>query len=285
MNHFSKYHGLGNDFIMVDLRSSGLEDLKPWRAWAKQVTKRGHGIGADGVILATEHPRDNRLQMTVINGDGSVPEMCGNGLRCFIHFAVRELGYSTSKLQIHTGAGLLESTWKHPDGGEDFSVTVNMGNPSMSPPLIPFSPSTNPALFDGTDEPHQVIAVTMGNPHGVIFTDSPRDRVWMKRFALSLEASDWFPEGVNTGFALLKGSDIQLTVHERGCGFTEACGTGACAALVAAVSSGRVPAGQPTLVHLPGGALSLTWDGPETPVWMTGPSAFIFSGESELPMP
>ena len=282
MTQFSKYHGLGNDFILVDCQQEGRSSLTRWKEWSAQVTRRGHSIGADGVLVATRNAEDGNLEMTVYNADGSQPEMCGNGLRCFVHFAVRELGETRDTFSVHTDAGLLETSWRAELKRERLQVTVNMGLPVLEPIDVPAVQVQNPTIHLLNNEPLAVHAVSMGNPHGVIFLDGAKPMSWMKETALALEGSGVFPEGVNTGFANVSGDRMSLVVHERGCGFTEACGTGACAAVVAAIQDGTLPREKWIEVSLPGGTLEIRWRGRGHSVEMTGPSEFVYAGQTPL---
>lgn len=270
---FAKFHGLGNDFIVVDENAMRSIQRKDWRAFAKRICRRGHDVGADGILIHSkpEAPGRAAARMTVINADGSIPEMCGNGLRCFVHALVEREVLENSVNVIQTDAGLLETRWTRTPS--DFQVTVDMGPPRAIQP---------PVRLQVGSHTWTVHPVSMGNPHGVMFLNAPRDKDSYSRLAASMEALACFPEGVNAGFATPTPSGLQLVVHERGCGFTEACGTGACAAVVAAIQNGIVEAGVPVPVELPGGQLTIQWDGDSHGVWMTGPSECVFTGQTYL---
>jgi diaminopimelate epimerase len=269
---FTKYEGLGNDFIVVDAdRAAG---LSPTQAVA--LCDRHRGVGADGVLLVDT--RGPRPSMRVINADGSVPEMCGNGIRC-VALHLRRQGAGAAML-IDTDAGphACEVRSDAAAGHADALVTVAMRPGTLVPERIPVLASTPmiDAPFEIEGETLHLTAVSMGNPHAVSFDD-----VGERRLALgpAVGRDRRFPRGVNVGFARQLGrAQLELKVFERGSGWTQACGTGACAAAIAAVETGRAPRGEPIEVRLPGGALSITVGAPDQPVSMTGPARHVFDG-------
>lgn len=271
---FYKYEGLGNDFLIVEREALGGAQLSEERAIA--LCDRHRGVGGDGVlILDLESPR-----MDVINSDGSVPEMCGNGIRCAaLHFA-RRAGESALEVSIDTLAGPHACLVVNGVGAE--SVAVQMAPPSLMPRDIPLS-SKEPWLDHPLAVGGQTLrlsGVSMGNPHAVTFDD-----VGDARFELgpAIQSDPHFPEGVNVGFVSeLNGSSMRLDVLERGAGWTQACGTGACAAAVAAVETGRAQRQEPISVRLPGGTLIITVGAPGETVLMQGPARFVFLGETEI---
>ncbi len=262
---FSKYEGLGNDFIVVD--GSAQVDAEQ----AVQLCDRHRGIGADGVLIVNA----SAPSMEVINADGSVPEMCGNGLRCVVWHLVREGHFERgAEHQIQTGAG-PHLAKLHGDG----DVEIWMSAPTLEPKEIPVA-ADGPRV----DSPIEVVgrtlaftAVGMGNPHAVIFDEISRDE--RLEYGPQVQAHQWFPAGVNVGFARMVDGAIELHVLERGAGWTQACGTGACAAAVAAVETGRAERGVPIRVELPGGALTIVVGEPGERVRMRGPARHVFDGE------
>lgn len=278
---FSKYHGLGNDFILMDCRDAGSPPATDWIHRLTEKMRRRHGIGADGVLLLQEHPSDGNLSMTVINSDGTQPEMCGNGLRCFVHYAVRELGVSDSPLFVHTGSGLLRTEWDERENG-DFWVTVSMGAPIFELAKVPTLLPTNPGPLLVNSETVELHSVSMGNPHALLFSPTPPELSWMQSVADAVETSGLYPEGVNLGFVSLVDGEVLLRVHERGCGFTEACGTGACAAVAALSRAGHLAQDTPIPVLLPGGRLEITWSSHDNQLSMKGPSQWVFTGRTSL---
>jgi diaminopimelate epimerase len=257
--HFWKYHGLGNDFVVVE----GGAPMAPGRAVA--ICDRHRGIGADGVLGILPARDGGAARMHIFNPDGSVAAMCGNGIRCVArHLA--ETRALDGEIVIETDSGPRTCTvHRGPDGVD--SVTVEMGR----------------ARIEGTQEfvvgveRVRTLRVSMGNPHAVIL-DGP-DAARAGVLGPAIEAL--VPGGVNVGFGQAAGSSVDLVVWERGAGLTEACGTGACAAAVAALHEGRLDGSGPVTVRLPGGALEITV-GPDLAVRMKGPAEKVFEGETAL---
>jgi len=271
---FYKYEGLGNDFLIIEREALGGVRLSTERAIA--LCDRHRGVGGDGVlVLDVESPR-----MDVINSDGSVPEMCGNGIRCAALHLARRAGESVLEVSIDTLAGSHACLVVNSAGAE--SVAVQMAPPSLMPCDLPLS-SDKPWLDHPLEVGGQALrlsGVSMGNPHVVTF-----DEVGDARFELgaAIQGDPHFPEGVNAGFVSeLEGSSMRLDVLERGAGWTQACGTGACAAAVAAVETGRAQREEPISVRLPGGTLMITVGAPGETVLMQGPARFVFQGETDL---
>lgn len=258
---FDKYEGLGNDFVIVE-RSSLKDALSPDEARA--LCDRHLGVGADGVLW-TGLDR-GRPFMRVINADGSTAEMCGNGLRCVALYLVRRGLVKEQAFEVDTDAGPHHV--RVIDASLAGRVEVSMRAPS-------FEASDVPMLID-----HELLegvrgtAVSMGNPHFVIF-DTPVS----ERLAALIQGDPRFRESVNVGFAEMKDPrHMTLRVYERGVGFTRACGTGACAAVAAAIETGRAARGVVIEVSLPGGKLEIVVPGPRERVLMTGPARHVFSG-------
>ncbi len=276
---FAKYEGLGNDFILVDAHSwqPGLPALDA--ATAKNWCDRHFGIGGDGVLLTGLN--NGRPFMRVINADGSEPEMCGNGLRCVALYLVQRGLMRDTSFEIDTGAGVHHVSVAV--RGEQGQVRV-----AMRPASLDAAEVLEAGRGEHLDRPFDVDGLTMsfsmvsmGNPHAVTFDD-----VEGKVDALGprIERDPRFRAGANVGFASLRAEDvIDLRVWERGCGFTLACGTGACAAAVAAVETGRAPRHRALTVNLPGGPLSIRVGERGTPVEMTGPARRVFEGQIAWP--
>ena len=259
---FWKYHGLGNDFVLVE---GPLMDP----ARAQRVCDRRRGIGADGVVTILP-PRTSgaAVEMHIYNPDGSVAEMCGNAVRCLARHLAETRGLD-GRIRIDTGAGTKECTLHRGAGGAVTAVSVEMG----------------PARLEGEQdfriggESLHAVRVSMGNPHAVIFDAAPsRERA----AALGPSIERAVDGGVNVGFARAAAGAIDLVVWERGAGLTDACGTGACAAAVAAVRRGDARPGTPVEVRLPGGALQITVGDDLARVTMKGPAERVFAGETEL---
>ena len=268
-----KYHGLGNDFIVLDRRVVGLDiDSK----WAQALCDRRRGVGADGVL--TLLPSDGgAARMVVHNADGSVPEMCGNGLRCAVKFLVDHAAQKPEVLSVETGAGLLSCKVRY-SGGLASEIEVDMGPARLVAPHLPSAHSGTPfvaAALEGFPGLRGT-AVSMGNPHLVLFS-TPLEAA--TSLGPRLEVSPLFPERTNVGFARLREGGMDLVVWERGSGLTQACGTGACAAVAAAVYEGRLAPGAWHEVRLPGGALQISVPADLSQVLMRGPADFAFAFE------
>ena len=282
---FSKYEGLGNDFIVVEAAAGTLLE-------AQQVARlcdRHRGVGADGVLFVSES--DGVPRMEVINADGSVPEMCGNGIRCVALHLVRTGRCSARELSIDTAAGLHDCrvlSARESDGGDELDgvdgveVEVAMRAASLVPAEIGLAaelPWIDAALRVGDATLH-VTAVSMGNPHAVTFDDVGARAAQLGPL---LGKHPSFARGVNAGFASVQGEGrLSLAVYERGAGWTEACGTGACAAAVAAVETGRAARNTPLRVQLPGGPLTIFVPAAGERVLMTGPARHVFDGSVTL---
>ncbi|MFW5875841.1 MAG: diaminopimelate epimerase [Myxococcota bacterium] len=273
---FAKYEGLGNDFVLIDAESPSDVVLDGPQMVA--LCDRHLGVGADGVILTGV--REGRPFMRVHNADGSTPEMCGNGIRCVALHLVRTGRVPERQFFIDTDAGPHHC--KVVPSEETATVEVRMRPATLVPsevPVLAEAPVVDaPMEFDGAEV--RVTAVSMGNPHAVVFDD-----VGDRRRALGprIETDPRFPARANVGFAHLdREGGLTLHVWERGAGWTRACGTGACAAAVAAVETGRIPRGEPIAVKLPGGTLTITVPAPGEPVRMDGPARHVFDGSMTL---
>jgi diaminopimelate epimerase len=265
---FDKIEGLGNDFIVVDASLTPTLD--------RHVCDRHRGVGADGVLFVDT----KRKSMRVMNADGSTPEMCGNGIRCVMLWLARRGLVSVGEtLAIDTDAGLHGCTLLALDG-DQACVRVAMRPYSMDPEAALVKSET--PLLDAdfrVDDSRRVIGtyVSMGNPHFVMF-DAAAQKA--DTVAPAIERHPSFPSHVNVGLAEVLGPrSISLRVFERGVGYTEACGTGACAAAAAAVETGRMMRGEPIEVRVPGGTLEIVVGDRGTPVLMTGPARYVFRGE------
>lgn len=301
---FSKVEGLGNDFVVVDLRPGqpGAEarEALTTPATVRVVCDRNFGVGADGVLAILPGDQGD-ARMRVLNADGSEAEMCGNGIRCVAKVLFEDdPGLRRSPLRIDTGAGLLECAVEAQDG-QVSSVAVEMGRPRLSRAEIPMGgPPGELAVRSRitlADTDFVFTAVSMGNPHVVIFVDDPTAdlRALATTFGPKIENAPLFPKRTNVEFARIRGQEIDLVVWERGCGITLACGTGACATVVAAYLEGRLPGNVETPVNLPGGTLFITVatesSGPGDTVnlsprgvRMRGPARRVFTANLNLPV-
>ena len=272
---FTKMHGLGNDFVVLDATRAPLALSV---AQLRHLADRRFGIGCDQ-ILQVEPPRSagTDFYYRIFNADGGEVEQCGNGARCFVRF-VHDSGLtSATEIRVGTASGVIVPRLE-PDG----LVTVNMGAPVFEPARIPFSAAqaaTTYRLEVGARRV-EINALSMGNPHAVQFVDDVDTAPVVAEGAL-IEQHASFPKRVNAGFVqVLDRTHVRLRVYERGAGETLACGTGACAAVVAGIQRGLLDAR--VAVATRGGELSILWEGEGRPVMMTGPAVTVFSGEIEL---
>jgi diaminopimelate epimerase len=283
---FTKMHGAGNDFVVIDAISQHI-DFTP--AQWKQLADRRFGVGADQMLVverATTPGCDFRYR--IYNNDGGEVEQCGNGARAFVKF-VAEKGLSTQRrIAVETLSGVIA-----PRLEDDGSVTVDMGAPVLAPADVPFDAEGLAGVAEGSDllwplvlelagdkETVLVSVVSMGNPHAVQVVDDV-DTAPVELTGPLIEHHPRFPRRVNAGFMqLLSRQHVRLRVFERGAGETLACGTGACAAVVSGIRRGLLDS--PVRVDARGGQLSIAWDGPGQPVLLTGPAMTVFEGEIEI---
>ncbi|KAM6592331.1 hypothetical protein CsatA_000034 [Cannabis sativa] len=284
--HFVKYQGLGNDFILVDNRDSSEPRVTPEQA--VKLCDRNFGIGGDGVIFAMPGINGTDYTMRIFNSDGSEPEMCGNGVRCFARF-IAELENLQGKhsFTVHTGAGLII-----PELQDDGQVKVDMGEPVLKASDVPTRLPANKdqsvvkSDIDVNGETWSVTCVSMGNPHCVTFGKKGGQALQVDELNLAdigpkFEHHEMFPARTNTEFVqVFSPSHVKMRVWERGAGATLACGTGACAVVVAAVLEGR--AGRNCTVDLPGGPLQIEWREEDNHIYMTGPAEVAFYGSVQL---
>lgn len=272
---FSKMHGAGNDYIYIDATRTTPENLPDL---ARKMSDVHFGIGSDGLVaIMLSDVADFRMRM--FNSDGSEAEMCGNASRCIGKY-VYDLGLTDkTEVSLETLAG-IKILHLHVSDGRVDAVTVDMGEPVLSPDKVPVLSSNCEAKVAETEiiagKPYAITAVSMGNPHAVIFTDRITDEMVLGEGPV-LEKADIFPRKANIEFArVIDPSTIEMRVWERGTGETLACGTGACATAVAAVLNGLT--GRKVDIRLRGGVLSIDWDENTGHVMMTGPAEFICDG-------
>ncbi|AGI48379.1 diaminopimelate epimerase [Thermoplasmatales archaeon BRNA1] len=276
---FWKYHGIGNDFIVLDCISDPVP-VDP--AWCEQVCDRHFGIGADGVLYILPGEKGTDITMRIINADSSEAEMCGNGIRCVAKHAADTGLVSGDEFTIMTGRGVLKAkVRKDPEDDYVSFVQIDMGAPILDGRQVPVD-------FDGRfiDQPFECDgvkfrgnAVSMGNPHFITFSDISDEDV--RRLGPQLEKHPFFPRKTNVEFARVKDGKIEITVYERGAAWTLACGTGACATTVAAALNKLVPFDEPIDVRLPGGWLKITADSKLRYVLMEGPAELVYTGETD----
>ena len=269
---FTKMHGAGNDFVVIDAISQPVDLTTAQVRW---IADRHFGVGCDQLLLVERPTRnDADFRYRIFNADGSEVEQCGNGARCFVRF-VHDHGLTQQReIRVETAAGLI-----FPRLEDDGRVTVNMGAPRFEPADIPFVAEqralTYPLEVNGTTV--DISALSMGNPHAVQIVDNV-DTAPVAETGAAIEHHPRFPKRVNAGFMqIIDRGHIRLRVFERGAGETLACGTGACAAVVAGISRGLL---QPKVdVSTHGGILTIEWAGGGNPVWLTGPTVNVFEAE------
>ncbi len=272
---FSKMHGLGNDFVIIDAIN---QRVKLNTHQIRRIADRRRGIGCDQLLLVetAQQPRA-QFRYRIFNADGREVEQCGNGARCFAKF-VRDKGLTAAqRFPVETKAGLIELIIR-----EDGQVSVEMGVPRLEPEEIPFQATVRAQCYalSVAGETLQIGAVSMGNPHAVL--EVPHvDSAPVTKLGPQIEAHRRFPNHVNVGFMeIVDRSRIRLRVFERGVGETLACGSGACAAVVVGRIQGKLD--ETVSVELRGGDLMVSWVGEHQPVLMTGPATFVFEGKIDL---
>ena len=271
MIKFWKYHGIGNDFVLIE----NMDLMVPMDAeFVRDVCNRHFGVGADGILYVMPGVNTD-ITMRILNADGSEAEMCGNGIRCVARYAYEHKLVNKSEFTIHTLAGDL--TAKIIDSDE-FMVEINMGAPILNCPDIPMDCKgkfINKTLeIDGFKLTGN--AVSMGNPHFITFDELSEEKV--EELGPKLESHTVFPRRTNVEFAKVRDGKIYIRVYERGAAWTLACGTGACATTVAAALNGLVGYDQPIDVRLPGGWLKITVDKNLKYVLMAGPAVPVYEG-------
>jgi diaminopimelate epimerase len=278
--NFTKMHGAGNDFVVVDSYSAPVSLTS---AQIKKIANRNIGVGCDQLLIVEKSSTPNvDFRYRIFNADGGEVEQCGNGARCFVRFVHHKGLTHKSEIAVETASGLITLTL-----GDHNQVTVNMGPPRFEPKDIPFVVETQQKtyvlqLYKQTIE---LSAVSMGNPHAVTIVDNV-DTADVAELGPVIEAHASFPQRVNAGFMqIVNPHEIKLRVYERGAGETLSCGTGACAAAVSGIQLGLLQS--PVLVHARGGDLRIEWSGIDlngkvNPVMMTGDAEIVFEGSIHI---
>ncbi|GAB3376574.1 diaminopimelate epimerase [Spongiibacter taiwanensis] len=272
---FTKMHGLGNDFVVIDLITQRFK-IKPHHI--RKIADRHFGIGCDQVLLV-EIPSQPDVDFCyrIYNAEGSEVEQCGNGARCFARYVRDKRLTGKKSIKVETLAGIIEL-----EVTDNRQVRVDMGEPILDPKRIPFTAPEQQSTYDlDVNGVHwQVGAVSMGNPH-VILSVPDVDSAPVETVGPVVESHSRFPQRVNVGFCqIISRTQLRLRVFERGVGETLACGTGACAAVVSGIVQGQLD--HCVEVTLPGGALAIEWQGLGHPVIMTGPATTVFEGQIQL---
>ncbi len=277
---FTKMQGAGNDYVYVNCFQ---EEVKNPQEISKFVSDRHFGIGADGLILIQPSQQAD-FKMAMYNADGSQGEMCGNAIRCVAKYVYDHGMTDKTQISIDTLAGIkyLELTLEH---GEVSQVRVNMGTPCLTADKIPVVAETEQVVnvpIDVGGRTCRITAVSMGNPHCVLFLEEDVRTLDLSAIGPHFENHPRFPKRINTEFVnVIDEHTLRMRVWERGSGETLACGTGSCASAVAAMLNGKCD--REVTVLLTGGKLNIAWEGSDAPVYMTGPAVKVFEGEIDLP--
>ncbi|MBU5267413.1 diaminopimelate epimerase [Virgibacillus proomii] len=275
---FTKMHGLGNNYIYIDFFTDQVEESK-LSGLAKRVANVNTGIGSDGLIII--HPSKKAdVGMRIFNKDGSEGQSCGNGLRCTAKYVYDRGIVSKKQFKIETKANIVEAEVNVTEGNVDL-VTINMGEPLLNRQDVPMQGEIDQQVisepFIINDKELKLTAVSMGNPHAVFFVENI-DNTQVEKLGPLIEKDPRFPQGVNVEFIeVISPTEVNFSVWERGSGITQACGTGACASVVAGVLNNYLTRDKEITVHLPGGDLLIKWD-KDGNVWMTGGAEIIASG-------
>jgi len=279
---FVKMHGLGNDFILIDCINKSFGDSSFLSYLAKKLCDRNFGIGADGLILILPSSKAD-LRMRIFNYDGSEAQMCGNGIRCFAKYAYENKLVLKNKFTVETLAGIItpELIFQDLKNKKVLRIKVDMGIPKLRRREIPMIGEDTPTVVGerlkiNSEQTFKITCVSMGNPHCITFVDNvqsiPVDKIGPK-----IENHSLFPEKTNAEFIqVINNKELNFRVWERGVGETLACGTGACAALVASVLNKKTD--REATIHLPGGDLDIRW-ADDKHIYMTGPAELVFKGE------
>ncbi|MBR1760074.1 MAG: diaminopimelate epimerase [Schwartzia sp.] len=273
---FTKWQGCGNDFVLIDARTAGLPENAA--GLSRRVCDRHYGIGADGLIFVLPS-KSADFCMRIFNADGSEAEMCGNGIRCFARLVYDEGMTESNHFTVETGAGILTPSIVKKNG-QITGIKVDMGEPVLEAKHIPVEGFGDKRVISEAievlEKRYEATCVSMGNPHCVIFVDNIDD-IEIERVGPAFERHDWFPKRTNTEFVVVRDREhLRMRVWERGASITLACGTGACASLVAAVLNGYTE--RCAEVELDGGRLTVEWMKNNNHIYMTGPAEKIFSG-------
>lgn len=271
----TKMQGCGNDFVIMDYceyekTNMSMEEL------AKKVCNRNFGIGADGMIIPKTDTKETDIGWYFYNSDGSIAQMCGNGMRCFAKYVYDKGLVNKKEFSVMTGAGIIK-----PQLLEDGNVKVNMGTPILEDEKIPFKGSRQ---LKALDREFEITPVSMGNPHCVIIGEDDPMEMALK-YGPVIEKHEYFPEKTNTEFVkVISKNEIDMRVYERGCGITLACGTGACASVVACVLNNLTE--QKVKVNLLGGSVFVEWQGNSSNltenIFLIGPANYTFTAEYML---
>ena len=276
MIKFTKMEGLGNDYVYIDCYSKK-QEIQNESSLAKFMSDRHFGVGADGLILICKSEVAD-FKMRMFNNDGSEAEMCGNGIRCVGKFVYDKHLTDKTKITVETLAGIKELQLKIKEGKVE-KVTVDMGKPILQLEKIPVNANTNPIILHIEDKEMEFMCVSMGNPHAVTFIHNMQE-LEIEKYGPKIEKHEIFPNKTNVEWIqIVDRKHIIMRVWERGTGETLACGTGACASVVAGIIQQKLD--DQVTVRLLGGELEINWNQDNQHVYMTGPARTVFEGEME----
>jgi diaminopimelate epimerase len=273
--HFSKWHGIGNDFVIVDGRKEQIDDYKQA---AIEICDRHFGVGADGLVMILPSEIAD-FKMRIFNSDGSEAEMCGNATRCIARYLYEQKLTTKTKIVIETKAGMIKPEIIFKNGNFE-TVKVDMGEPILAAEDIPVAGFGKEQVVHKEltvlDKTYQITCVSMGNPHCVIFVEDI-NAVELEKIGPMIETQPMFPKKINVEFVEVKSKDhLRMRVWERGAGITLACGTGSCATIVAAILNEKT--GRSAKIELDGGDLYVEW-GEDNHVYLSGPAEEVFRAE------
>ncbi|MBC9783316.1 diaminopimelate epimerase [Heliobacterium chlorum] len=275
---FVKMHGLGNDFVIVNALHSPNLERTDWEKVAVRLCDRHYGIGADGLIIIFPSEKAD-IRWRILNADGSEAEMCGNGIRCVARYVYERGIVPKARVEVETLAGIIVPEIIFEDG-EIKGIRVDMGEPRLERSQIPMTGPQGKVIQEELtvdEETFPVTAVSMGNPHCLIFVDDI-EKAPVTTVGPKVEKHSAFPQKTNVEFVqVLNHSEVNMLVWERGVGPTLACGTGACATAVGSILNGYT--GREVKVHLAGGTLLIEWNEVNNRVYMTGPAVEVFQGQ------
>lgn len=275
---FNKMEGLGNDFILIDDSERRIETRIAYSPLARRLCDRRYGVGADGLIISLPSDKYD-IQFRIFNSDGSEAQMCGNGMRCFAKYLYENNIIRNSRIRVETLAGEIVPELHFDNNGGITSISVDMGEPVLEAARVPFISSAEIAIAETINTnlgSVSLTAVSMGNPHAVLFVEDVQNAP-VETMGPLLKSDRRFPEKTNVEFVqVLSETEMRMRVWERGAGVTRACGTGACAAVVAAVLNGKT--GRQVTVHLDGGPVRIEWVAETNHLIKTGPANMVFSG-------
>ncbi len=279
---FTKMEGLGNDFIFIDDRKQEISTQFSYKDLSIKLCNRNFGVGGDGLIVISDSSNCD-LKFRIFNSDGSEAQMCGNGMRCFAKYVRTKGMIDKTQFTVETLAGVITPQILFTNSGKIDSIKVDMGEPVIKASIVPFISKNETAVSEEIETSVgniPITAVSMGNPHAVIFVNDVNESPIMS-LGPEIEKNSLFPEKTNVEFVeVISKTELKMKVWERGAGVTLACGTGACASVVAAILNGKTE--NKVSIYLDGGSLDIEWDRENNHIYKTGPAEMVFEGSITL---